>query len=181
MPIYEYYCPENHTVYQFLVRSSACRALVPRCPENPSYTLQKQVSRFAIIGKAQEETADDPFAGLDESQMERLMMEMENDMSGLDEDNPDPRQLGHFMGKITDMMGDKAPPELREVVRRLQAGEDPEKLEAQFSGLGDDEGADSLFTQARKILRASKPPTRDPKLYDLQHWLPEDTETATAS
>lgn len=83
--------------------------------------MEKRLSRFAVIGKAKEDNQDDPFAGIDESKMDSFMEEMERDMGSLDEENPDPRQLGHFMRKMTDVMGDKAPPELREIVRRLEA------------------------------------------------------------
>ena len=36
MPIYEFYCPDNHTVYQFLARSLALGDKTPRCPVNPA-------------------------------------------------------------------------------------------------------------------------------------------------
>ena len=97
MPIYEFYCPQNNKLYQFLARSLAYRDAMPLCPDNPEFALEKRVSQFAVIGKAKEESADDPFAGIDETKMESLMNEMEGEMGALDSDNPDPRQLGHFM------------------------------------------------------------------------------------
>jgi hypothetical protein len=172
MPIYEFYCPQNNTLYQFLARSLAYRDAVPLCPDNPEFRLEKRVSQFAVIGKAKEDSADDPFAGIDESKMESLMNEMEGEMGALDSDNPDPRQLGHFMRKLTDVMGDKTPPELREVVRRLESGEDPEKLEEQFGGFDEnDPGADPIFSQVKKMIRGARQPVRDPKLYELTDWL----------
>jgi hypothetical protein len=179
MPIYEFYCPDNNKLYQFLARTLAHRERVPRCPDNPAFRMEKRVSRFAIIGKAKEEDADDPFAGVDESKMEALMADMERDMAGMDENNPDPRQLGHFMRKMTDLMGDKTPPELREIVKRLEFGEDPEKLEEQFGGVlgdgpeGDDGGAgDALFAQVMKRIRGHRgQPQRDPTLYELTEFL----------
>jgi hypothetical protein len=175
MPIYEFYCPDNNRLYQFLSRSLALRDRTPQCPDNPAFRMEKRVSRFAIIGKAREESEDDPFADIDDAKMEALMADMEKDMTGLDENNPDPRQLGHFMRKMTDLMGDKAPPELREIVKRLESGEDPEKLESEFSDLtGDEEGAsDALFSQVIKKIRAHRPqPVRDPKLYEMMDYLP---------
>lgn len=175
MPIYEFYSPDNNRLYQFLARSLAYRDKTPRCPDDPSYRMERRVSRFAVIGKVKEDTGDDPFAGLDDSKMENFMAEMERDMSGMDENNPDPRQLGHFMRKMTDMMGDKTPPELREMVRRLEAGEDPEKLEEQFGGMeGEEEGAgDALFSQMMKKIRVGRhrEPERDPKLYDMSDYV----------
>lgn len=173
MPIYEFYCPEKNTVYQFLARTLGNRDRVPRCPDGEGLTMERRVSRFAIIGKAKEES-DDPFEGIDESKMEALMADMEKSMEGLDEDNPDPRHLGHFMRKMTDLMGDKTPPELREIVKRLESGEDPEKLESEFGDLaGDEEGAsDALFSQVLKKIRGHRAqPVRDPKLYELTEYL----------
>ena len=178
MPIFEYYCPDNNKLYQFLARNPAHRDRVPLCPDNPEFKLEKRMSRFAIIGKAKEETDDDPFAGIDDDKMDALMADMEKDMAGLDDENPDPRQLGHFMRKMTDMMGDKVPPELKEMVKRLESGEDPEKLEAEFGDLGGDEngeggGADLLFSNMVKKVKARRQPVRDPKLYDLSDHLPD--------
>jgi hypothetical protein len=173
MPIYEYYCPQNHKIYQFLARSFADRHHVPRCPDNPSFSLEKRLSRFAVIGRAKEQSENDPLAGIDDARLEGLMSEMEGEMGKIDNDNPDPRQLGHFMRKLTDVMGDKTPPELREVVRRLEAGEDPESLESEFGSLeGGAEGGDPIFGQVRKIIHSARHPERDPRLYDLRDWLP---------
>jgi hypothetical protein len=174
MPIYEFYCPEKNTVYQFLARTLGYRDRVPKCPDGDGLTMERRVSRFAIIGKAKENEGDDPFAGIDETKMEALMADMEKSMGGLDENNPDPRQLGHFMRKMTDLMGDKTPPELREIVKRLESGEDPEKLESEFGDLaGDEEGAsDALFSQVMKKIRGQRAqPMRDPKLYELTEYL----------
>ncbi|CAN5722692.1 zinc ribbon domain-containing protein [soil metagenome] len=171
MPIYEFYCPDNHTVYQFFARSLAFREKTPRCPENGSYRMEKRVSKFAFLRGAKEAAADDPFADLDDSKMEALMADMERDMAGMDEANPDPRQLGHLMKKMTDVMGDKAPPEMREIIRRLESGEDPEKLEAQFGGGEGEDGAE-LFSQTVKKIRASlRAPQRDPKLYEMSEFV----------
>jgi hypothetical protein len=172
MPIYEFYCPDNNKLYSFLARSLSMRDKLPRCPDGEGLRMERRVSRFAVIGKAKEDTADDPFAGIDESKMDAFMAEMERDMGGLDEENPDPRQLGHFMRKMTDVMGDKTPPELREMVRRLEAGEDPEKLEEQFGGLDEGEAGDAMFSQlVARVKAARKEPVRDPKLYEMRDFV----------
>ncbi len=175
MPIYEFYSPDTHKVYQFYARTLADRNKTPRCPDGASLRMERRMSRFAIIGKAKEEDADDPFAGLDESKMEAFMADMERDMEGMDDNNPNPRQLGHMMRKMTDLMGDKAPPALKDMVRRLEAGEDPEKLEEELGPLGDEEGmgaedaaSNSLFDAVKKRVRSLRDqPRRDPKLYEF--------------
>lgn len=171
MPIYEYYCPQNNTVYQFLARSLSHRDAVPICPDNPEFHLQKRVSSFAVIGRAKEES-DNPLGDINESAMSKLMADFEGDMSVLDQENPDPKLLGNFMRKMTDVMGGKVPPQLQDIVRRLEAGEDPEKFENEFADFDEsDPSTDPLFHQVKKIIRNSRQPIRDPKLYELSEWL----------
>lgn len=174
MPIYEFYCPDNHKIYSFLARSLGYGDKTPRCPENSAYRMEKRISRFAFLRGAKEEVESDPFAGMDDAKMEAFMSEMERDMAGFDENNPDPRQMGHLMRKMTDAMGDKAPPEMREMIRRLEAGEDPEKLESEFGDLGGDEngeGADFFGSAVKRIKASLRQPVRDPKLYEMSEWV----------
>lgn len=178
MPIYEFYSPDTNKLYQFLARSLAYRDRTPRCPDGEGLRMERQVSRFAIIGKAKEAPDGDLFAGLDESRMEALMAEMEGDMSGMDESNPDPRQMGRMMRKLTDVMGDRTPDALKEMVRRLEAGEDPAKLEEQFGGFDENDpdgmessAADALWDTMKKRIKSLHPPQRDPKLYDFADYV----------
>lgn len=179
MPIYEFYSPDTNKLYQFLARSLAYRDRTPRCPDGGSFRMERRVSRFAIIGKAKEDTEDDPFAGLDERQMESFMAEMEREMGGMEDANPDPRQMGRLMRKMTDLMGDRTPETLKELVGRLEAGEDPEKLEEQFGALdpegsesGPPAGAGGLWETVKKRLKLLRDqPQRDPKLYDLADYV----------
>ena len=41
MPIYEFYCPDNHKIYQFYARTLAQGRVVPACPDNPGYRMRK--------------------------------------------------------------------------------------------------------------------------------------------
>lgn len=172
MPIYEFYSPDTNKLYQFLARSLSYRDKTPRCPDGEGLRMERRMSRFAIIGKAKEAADGDLFAGMDESKMDALMAEMEGDMAGMEDSNPDPRQLGRMMRKLTEVMGDRTPDALQEVVRRLEAGEDPEKLEEHFGGFDEDgtEGtaADALWdTMKKRIKSLHAQPQRDPKLYDF--------------
>jgi len=67
----------------------------------------------------------------------RAMMEMERDMEHLDENNP--RHMAHMMKKMKDLMPPgSVPKELDVAIKRLEAGEDPEKIEADMGDvLGD--------------------------------------------
>ena len=135
--------------------------------------MERRVSSFALIGRAREELLNDPFQGVDDAHVQSLMAEMEGGMETLMESGgADPRQVGHFLGKLTRMMGDRAAPELREVVRRLESGEDPEKLDADYGHLMEAEASAALIRQVKKIMRGRGQPVRDPKLYELREWLP---------
>ena len=60
--------------------------------------------------------------------VERAMMEMERDMEHLDENNP--KHMAHMMRKMKDLMPPgTVPKELDVAIKRLEAGEDPEKIE----------------------------------------------------
>ena len=73
---------------------------------------------------------------------------------------------------MTDMMGDKTPPELREMVRRLESGEDPEKLEEEFGGMDEGDAGDALFSQMLKRAKSGRrEPVRDPKLYEMRDFV----------
>ena len=74
---------------------------------------------------------------MDERKLMRTMGEMERDMEHLDENNP--KHLAHMLRKMKDVMpGDVMPKEFEVAIKRLEAGEDPEKIEADMGDvLGD--------------------------------------------
>ncbi|HEX2099461.1 MAG TPA: FmdB family transcriptional regulator, partial [Candidatus Synoicihabitans sp.] len=83
MPIYEYYCPDNHTVYQFYAKTLAQGQTIPKCPDNPKFRMQKRVSAFAITkGGSSDEPppsaeANDPADTAEDARMEAAMNAME--------------------------------------------------------------------------------------------------------
>jgi hypothetical protein len=107
--------------------------------------MSKQISRFATSKGLKEPSAPTggdapdgpPMPDLDDPRVERAMMEMERDMEHLDENNP--RHMAHMMKKMKDLMPPGSmPKELDTAIKRLEAGEDPEKIEADMGDvLGD--------------------------------------------
>ena len=106
--------------------------------------MAKQVSRFAMSRGLKEPAAtpgaegdEPPMPDFDDPRVERAMMEMERDMEHLDENNP--RHMAHMMRKMKELMPPGAvPKELDVAIRRLEAGEDPEKIEEDMGDvLGD--------------------------------------------
>ena len=143
MPIYEFACPQCRRIFSFLSKRVNPDRL-PVCPKCGNKKLSKQVSRFATTKGLKEPAAKSEMAGdeppmpdLDDPRIERAMMEMERDMEHLDENNP--KHMAHMMKKMKDLM----PPgsmlkELDVAIKRLEAGEDPEKIEADMGDvLGD--------------------------------------------
>jgi len=169
MPIYEYYCSDNHRIYQFFARTLAQGRTIPPCPENPKFRMEKVMSAFAVVGQAQETPAGPPGGEGSESggdpAMESAMAAMEKEFAGADEN--DPRAMARMMRRMAELSGEAIPGEVEDVVRQLEEGADPESLEAQFDPNAEpnlpaaDPGPDR---PSRRPLRG--PPRRDPQLYD---------------
>ena len=82
----------------------------------------------------------DPMSEMDDPKVMRAMAELERDMVHLDENNP--KHMAHLMRKMKDAMPPGTmPKELDIAIKRLEAGEDPEKIEAEMGDVfGDMEG-----------------------------------------
>ena len=191
MPIYEFYCPDNHTIYQFYAKTLAQGQTVPRCPDNPKFKLRKLVSAFAITkGGAKDEAADqkpDAAAAADpaeDARMEAAMNAMEGEFANVDEN--DPKAMARMMRRMSELTGEKIDGEMEEVVRKLEEGADPDSLEEQLGGPEGGGDMDDPYGEGMggmggegmppvdpkeprhrfKIRRAA--PRRDPKLYDYE-------------
>lgn len=186
MPIYEYYCPDNHTVYQFYAKTLAQGRTVPKCPDNPRFKMRKLVSAFAVTkggsSDAEPPPPVSPGAGDGEdARMEAAMASMEKEFAGVDEN--DPRAMGRMMRRMAELSGEKIDGEMEEVVRKLEEGADPDSLEDQLGGAEPGaEGGDPYGEgpggpdpkavdpkEARHRFRVRRTaPRRDPQLYDYQ-------------
>jgi len=140
MPIYEFACPKCRKIFSFLSKRVNSDRL-PVCPQCGNKKMSKQVSRFAMSRKLKEpaaktdaEDGGPPTPDLDDPRMARAMVEMERDMEHLDENNP--KHMAHMMKKMKDLMPPGSmPKELDVAIKRLEAGEDPEKIEADMGDL----------------------------------------------
>jgi hypothetical protein len=115
----------------------------PACPKCGNKKLEKQVSQFAMSRNLKESPGAGPDGGdlpgpnFDDPRVARAMAEMERDMTHMDENNP--RHMAHMMRKMKDLLPAGAmPKEFEAAIKRLEAGEDPEKIEADMGDvLGD--------------------------------------------
>ena len=142
MPIYEFACPKCRKIFSFLSKRMNPDRL-PVCPKCGNKKLKKEVSRFAMTRGATEPAGknaggeDGPMPEMDDPRIARAMAEMERDMGHLDENNP--KHMAHMMRKMKDMLpAGTMPKELDIAIKRLEAGEDPEKIEEDMGDvLGD--------------------------------------------
>ncbi len=143
MPIYEYACPKCRKIFNFLSRRINPDRL-PVCPKCGNKKMVKELSRFAMIKGATEpaapgmgEAGDMTMPNFDDPRVQKVMSEMERDMGSMDENNP--RHIAHMMKKMKDIMpAGSVPKELDVAIKRLEQGEDPEKIEADMGDvLGD--------------------------------------------
>ena len=135
MPIYEYLCRKCNTIYQFLVRKPG-GAPVPACPRcGAADAMEKVMSTFSVTAGRMSEMSED--AALD----------------GLDTE--DPREMARAIRRMADEMGEDLGPEVGEALTRLEAGEDPEKIERDLEESGFDMGDGPGGS-----------PYRDPGLYE---------------
>lgn len=134
--------------------------------------MERLISKFAVTGRAKEQS-DAPGDAAD-PRMEKMMAEMEREMSGMDENNPDPRAMGRLMRKMSEATGQGVPAEMEQMIRRLEAGEDPEKLEEEFGDVFENmDVQDDMPGEAVAAgVKAKKArPTRDPKLYEMADFI----------
>jgi putative FmdB family regulatory protein len=153
MPIYEFACSKCRRIYSFLSKR-VNPTESPICPKCGSKKLSKQMSRFAMTKGLKESAAgtegadgEPPMPDFDDPKIAQTMSELERDMEHLDENNP--KHMAYMMKKMKDVMpSGTMPKEMDIAIKRLEAGEDPEKIEedmgdvlgGMFGAEGDEEG-----------------------------------------
>ena len=170
MPIYEFYCPECHTIFNFFARRVNPDAR-PDCPTCGRGRLEREVSAFAVTTGAGSEGSGgegDDELPLDPGRLERAMGELAGEAERIPEDNP--REAANLMRRFSRMTGLRFGDGVEEALGRMEAGEDPEAIEAE---MGDRLENEEPFLMAERhgkgadAKRSRGAPRRDPKLYDL--------------
>jgi putative FmdB family regulatory protein len=164
MPIYEFYCEDCNTIFNFFSKTINTTKK-PSCPKCKTRKLSRQMSAFAFTGKATEDgDMDDlPF---DENKMEKAMQMLAGEAENINED--DPRQAANLMRKLTDMTGLELGAGMQEALKRMEAGEDPDAIEAEMGDLL--EGEEPFLMPEKKggsSVKKRPAPQRDETLYDL--------------
>ena len=162
MPIYEFYCKKCNMLFNFF-SSTINTEKRPLCPKCGKIKLERQMSLFSRV-KNRGEGDEPPMPEMDESKMEQAMSLLAREAESMDEN--DPKQAANLMRKLSDMTGLNLGPGMEEALRRMEAGEDPDQIEAEMGDLLEEEDP-FTFGDKTSRLRKRRPPRKDDTLYEL--------------
>ncbi len=172
MPIYEFYCPNCHMIFNFLSTKVNTES-TPVCPKCNGKNMRRKLSIFSVISSSkrkENEDMDDPFtkmlSQIDESKLEKAMASLAAEAENMDEENP--KEIAKIMKRLFDTTGIKMGDAMEEAIRRLEAGEDPEKIEEEMGDVFEDET--SLFDLKKRKLSKLLPPKEDETLYRMEDY-----------
>ena len=164
MPIYEFYCKECHTVYQFFSRSINTEK-IPNCPTCKNTELKRNLSKFSTIsGRKDKGGVEADMAQMDGVKMEKAMAMLAGEAEKINED--DPRQAAMLMRRLSETIGLNMGSGMEEALSRLEQGEDPDKIEEEMGDLLGPDEPNMLEARRKKGSRQPKPDI-DETLYEL--------------
>lgn len=165
MPIFEYLCRSCNRIYSFLSLSPKPQR-EPTCPRCGATCLKRMPSAFAVAGASKKSGEDKPPHHEREGGLSpKLERELESLVSSVDEkDMEDPRTMARLMRRLAEASGEPVPQTLEEMMRRMEAGEDPEKLEEE---LGDQLEQELGAEDEAEAGEQGQAPERDPGLYSF--------------
>jgi putative FmdB family regulatory protein len=165
MPVYEFYCSDCHTIFNFFSRRINTEKS-PSCPKCNRLKLERKVSLFTI-SRGRKDDNSDGLPNLNEAQMEQAFQSLAGEMETVDEKNP--RAMAHMIRKLYDATGVKLGPGIEEAIRRIETGGDPEQIEAEMGDLLEEEASfASLGKGSLKNIRCRLlPPRVDETFYEL--------------
>lgn len=123
------------------------------------------MSTFATIsrGKGKDDAAG---PNIDEAKVGEAMSLLAREADRFNEN--DPKQVAGLMRKLSQITGVQMGKGMEEAIRRIESGEDPEKVEAEIENLM--EGEEPMLLDEKKEGKAKssfKPPAVDDTLYEL--------------
>lgn len=164
MPIYEFFCKECNTIFDFFSRRINT-SKIPDCPKC-GRELKKLLSSFATVGRAAEPGDEDLPPGFDGSRMEKALGELALEAEKMNEE--DPKAMARLMRRFSEKTGLSLNENMEKALSRLEAGEDPDHIEKEMGDIfAGDEGLPFEFKQARRGSRRS-PPLHDDTLYEME-------------
>ncbi|AGA89792.1 putative regulatory protein, FmdB family [Thioflavicoccus mobilis 8321] len=175
MPVYEFYCPDCHTIFSFFSRRVDTETR-PDCPRCGRHALGRRASLFAFSKGRGEAEDDGPGLppGMDEERMMQALASMSDELGGIDEN--DPKESARLMKRLFDKTGLRIGDGMAEALRRMEAGEDPDQIEAELGdaleaedpfAAGPPGKACSALPSPAALRRELLPPARDQNWYPL--------------
>jgi putative FmdB family regulatory protein len=164
MPIYEFYCGRCNTIYNFFSKTINTEK-IPDCPHCKDVKLTRKVSLFsAVSGRKEDRGPDAAMPNFDEAKMEKAMAMLADEAGKINEN--DPRQAALLMKKLSEATGVSMGPGMEEALRRMERGEDPDKIEEE---MGDILEKEEPFIMEDKVKKERKKPQPriDETLYEL--------------
>jgi hypothetical protein len=135
----------------------------PLCPKCGRTELSRQMSPFAVL-RDLKDGEESGFPDVDEDKLAQAMSALTSEAERINED--DPRQAAQLMRKLTRMTGLELGSGMEEALRRMEAGEDPEAIEAEMGDVLEEEEPFLPQGQRRPAQRL-RPPRKDETLYEL--------------
>ncbi len=121
------------------------------------------MSTFSTISGAKAEE-DGGMSDIDESKLGKAMGLLESEAGKINED--DPKQAANLMRKFSEMTGMNLGSKMEEALGRMEAGENPDQIEAEMGDMMDDEAPFSFDKKTGKVVNKSTP-KKDNTLYEL--------------
>lgn len=169
MPIYEFYCHRCNMIMSFYARKHGVTKS-PKCPHCGDKNLTRIVSTFATLRADRQKHSEDVDFPLNEAKMEKAIESLAREAETIDEDNP--REAARVIKNFTKTAGLELGESMQTALQRMEAGEDPEKIEEEMGSILEEEEPFILPDQKTRTsysTKANKRKTlrRDPKLYEL--------------
>lgn len=173
MPIYEFYCPDCDTLFNFFTPRVDTEAR-PDCPRCGRPELERKPARFAALSSSSgdEGDGDDELAalGIDEERLAGAFESVLGEMEAGGGEPEDPRAMARMLRRVGEEAGLEPGDTMEEMLGRMEAGEDPERLEEEMGDAFDDTDGDplaELFRRRRAAAGRRRRPKVDDELYFL--------------
>lgn len=174
MPLYEFYCEPCHALFTFRAQRVDTTARPP-CPQCGA-ELKREVSLFSHTVRSGGDTGEVDLGGSDsDERMERALAAMAGRIQDVDLEDGDPREAARVMRAIAAEGGLAFNAEVREALDRIESGEDPDKIDEEFSEvfesenpfeeMGEIEGGRG--SRISDLWRRMRPPKRVTEWFEL--------------
>lgn len=162
MPVYEYYCPDCHKIYQFFARSIN-NDKTPDCPVCNHKNLQKEISTFALLKNL---TGTDHAADTDIMQALTDLAKESQSLESSTQSGQEARAAKAVLNFLKST-GTQSDGQLEEALAKTIKDNDINLTEHELEEKLNDPEYSVLLEQIKKYKHCAKKPPIDDKLYDL--------------